>query len=437
VRRRIITTAVTAAATTGLLTALLAAAPPASADPATVASFPGPASATRYRGPAFDTCTAPSASVMTAWLASPYRAIGVYVGGTNRSCAQPNLTPQWVTAVTGQGWRLLPIYLGLQAPCSDRVAAKKIIPSRAADQGVAAAVDAINSLTALGLRPGSIVYGDIEAYSPAIVPCRDAVLRYVSSFTEELHRHGYLSGIYANLGSGVAHLAASYQSTRYARPDVLWVARWDGTQSLAFAGVPSTSWSVHQRAKQYLGDHDETYGGAKINIDSDWLDAPVGTVARPQVVTLSTQLRTAPSNSATAAGPVAAGTPVQLICQAPGTKVASTTVWDKLSTGAYISDQYLNTPSKTGFSAGLPRCYYPYQVIPVAGTTVRSAVGATAPKKGTLYGGALAWTVCQKAASARTGSTKVWNQLDSGNYVTDFDVATASQTSYTSPIPRC
>ena len=52
------------------------------------------ATATRYIGLAFDTCTAPTVAQMTAWKASPYRAIGIYIGGVNRGCAQPQLTAQ-------------------------------------------------------------------------------------------------------------------------------------------------------------------------------------------------------------------------------------------------------------------------------------------------------------------------------------------------------
>ena len=45
-----------------------------------------------FTGLGFDACAAPSSRTMTAWAASPYRAIGVYIGGSNRGCSQPNLT---------------------------------------------------------------------------------------------------------------------------------------------------------------------------------------------------------------------------------------------------------------------------------------------------------------------------------------------------------
>jgi hypothetical protein len=46
---------------------------------------PVAASARGFRkGLGFDACTAPSRSAMSGWSASPYSAIGVYIGGANR-----------------------------------------------------------------------------------------------------------------------------------------------------------------------------------------------------------------------------------------------------------------------------------------------------------------------------------------------------------------
>src|SRR6266571_413881 len=50
-----------------------------------------PASATSYTGQGFDACTAPSSAFMSTWKsASPYGAVGIYIGGADRACAQPN-----------------------------------------------------------------------------------------------------------------------------------------------------------------------------------------------------------------------------------------------------------------------------------------------------------------------------------------------------------
>ncbi len=56
-----------------------------------------------FTGYAFDACKAPTTASLQAWAASPYRALGIYIGGANRACAQPNLTPQWVLDTTALG----------------------------------------------------------------------------------------------------------------------------------------------------------------------------------------------------------------------------------------------------------------------------------------------------------------------------------------------
>ena len=409
-------------------------APTASAEPGVVTKFPVGASATWFKGQGLDACTAPSLGQMTAWSASPYRAIAVYVGGPNRGCSQPNLTPAWVSAVSAKGWKLMPIYVGLQAPCATRSTFDSIVAAQAGAQGTASAVDAVASLKALGLRWGSIVYTDMESYRPEIPGCSEAVLTYLSAFTKELHRRGYLAGVYGKAASTIGDLSKAYESRVYARPDAIWLAEWDGVKSLAgFAGVPATSWSVHQRAKQYLGDHYETYGDVRLRIDSNLLDTPVATVAGSFRSTARTKVWPAPSTTGTAAGVIEKAVALKVVCQAPGTAVSGTKVWDKLSTGMYISDHYVNTTS----SSSVPRCLYPYQVTPTVGTISRSGAGITFPQNGSVASGTLAWTVCQTPASAATGTSKVWDRLQNGRYVPDYDLASASLTTYSPAVPRC
>ncbi|MFI6283509.1 glycoside hydrolase domain-containing protein [Streptomyces sp. NPDC051018] len=429
------------ASTAGLLgaAAVLALAPSAAAEPATPVAYPTGATATRYSGLAFDTCTAPPLTAIRAWSASPYRAVGVYFGGVNRTCAQPQLTPSWVASVSALKWRLLPIYKGLQPPCGARPTDAKIslVPAAARSQGTAAATDAIARAGALGMRPGSAFYNDIEHYAQTDAPCRVAVLSYISSWTKELHRRGYVSGVYMNLNLGAKQLSDVFTSTAYARPDALWTARYDGVDSLrGWAGIPDSRWAVHQRAKQFRGTHSETYGGVTISIDTNRLDAPVATVAHPYTATSTTPLnaRTGPSTAYPVARAYAPGAALTVVCQTPGPKVGTTAVWDKLADGTYVSDRYVSTPSKTTYSAPLPRCVYPYQT--TATLTERSGPGAAYAARGTSPNGALAWVYCQRAGS-RVGTTNVWSRLDTGRYVTDYYVANPSNTTYSKPVPRC
>lgn len=404
-------------------------------------SYPRAASAQTYHGLAMDTCAAPSLAAMAAWRSSPYRGVGAYIGGSSRTCPQDNLTRGWVSRVTSLGWRILPIYKGLQPPCGARPQDPKISrdPGTARGQGRNAASDAVAQATALGMLPGSALYNDIEHYSTTDNGCRLAVLNYVSGWTQRLHQRGYVSGVYANLSSGARHLSAVYSSASYARPDALWIARWDGNPSLkAWAGISDSKWSNVQRAKQYLGDHVETHGGVSINIDSDSVRAPVAAVARSYRVTSSLPLngRSGPTTSS----PVVETHPVRgalpVVCQTPGSKVRTTAVWDKLTTGAYVTDFYVSTPSKTTYSKGVPRCRYPYQVTSPTGVNKRSGPGVSYPVVASFAPGALAWVTCQRPGS-RVGTTRVWDHLVAGGYVTDYYVATPSTTTYSSPLPRC
>jgi uncharacterized protein YraI len=417
---------------------LLSDALPAAAEPATTVRYPRDASATRFNGYAFDACTAPSAATMKAWTASPYDAVGVYVGGVNRACGQPNLTSTWVSTVAVQGWRLIPIYVGHQAPCTGRLNAVKFTASSAAADGTADAADAVAKAKALGMLPGTAIYGDMENYSTTDATCRTAVLTFVSAWTKELHRQGYLSGMYANLSLGATQLSDSYNSTTYARPDALWIARWDSSATLTgWSGIPDSQWSNHQRGKQYRGDHNETYGGVTINIDSDRFDAPVATVGHNYRVTSTTDLngRSGPTTSASIVKTYAPGSSVKVVCQTPGAAVAGTTVWDKLSDGNYVSDYYVSTPSHTTYSAPLPRCTYPYQVT-TSTLNERTGPGSSYSIARTLSNGALAWIYCQRSGSA-VNSTSVWDRLQDTYYVSDYYVATPSKTTYSAPIPRC
>ncbi|MGH2891095.1 MAG: DUF1906 domain-containing protein, partial [Solirubrobacteraceae bacterium] len=226
-----------------------------------------------FTGGGFDACKTPSQSQMTAWGASPYRAIGVYIGGTNMACSQPNLTPTWVAQQSAAGWHLIPIYVGLQAPtnsCGCR--AMSGVTATASSQGVAAAQDAVIDAQAIGLGAGNPLYLDMEGYNTTSANTA-AVLAFVSGWTDQLHAEGYLSGVYSSSDSGIADLASQY-GTGYAEPDEIWIANWNG-QSLSTAdpNAPPADWASHQRLHQYEGAHDERYGGVRINIDGDYVDA--------------------------------------------------------------------------------------------------------------------------------------------------------------------
>ncbi|MFC8236210.1 glycoside hydrolase domain-containing protein [Streptomyces sp. NPDC057284] len=235
-----------------------------------------------YQGKGFDACTAPSQAAMNAWQASsPYSAVGVYISGSFRGCAQPNLTASWVTSQTNNGWRLFPIDVGRQAPCTSYSLKMSTDPATAKSQGVTAAAGAITAASNLGIPAGSAIYSDIEAYT-STASCKAAVLSYLSGWTERLHSSGYLSGFYSSAASGIKDAASEYSNSAYTRVDHLFYAWWNGAADTNTGSyVPSTYWSNHQRIHQYAGEVTESYGGYSINIDRDYLDVGNGTPPTP------------------------------------------------------------------------------------------------------------------------------------------------------------
>jgi hypothetical protein len=209
---------------------------------------------------------------MRAWAASPYRSLGVYFGGSNRSCAQPELTADWVTEQTAAGWHLIPIYLGMQASCTLSTKPNKIDDARAYAQGREAAADAVVQARAIGLATNSTLVYDMEAYAADDPACTEGVVRFIGGWSAGLHDLGYLSGFYSSMNSGVRDLVAAYDRSGYVRPDQVDFARWDQLSTTSDAAIPPTRWTPHRRIKQWRGDHVETYGGVSINIDNDRLD---------------------------------------------------------------------------------------------------------------------------------------------------------------------
>jgi hypothetical protein len=346
---------------------------------------------------------------MQAWRTSPYQAVGVYISGRNRACTQPQLSPSWVADVTAMGWKLLPISLGSQAPCRDNKKKTPMKARTAAASGTAEAAAAVLAAKNLGLLPGTPIYADVEPYNAARARCVRSVAVYLSAYTRELHRLGYLSGMYGTLGSGMTDAAKRYASTAYARPDAVWFARWDRSPSLkGWANVPDNRWARSQRVKQYQGDHRETHGGVTMLVDSNSVDAPVATVARNYPVTSAATLnfRASPRTGAKSAGSAEPGTDVPVVCQVTGTEVEGSKIWDKLSDGSYVSDVYVGA----GARKPVPVCSYPVQVLTSGGATARSSPAETGVVAGKLPLGSLAWVLCQPPQPA-------WVQLNNGTYL--------------------
>jgi hypothetical protein len=229
-----------------------------------------------FTGLAFDTCTAPSSATMSAWRSgSSYGAAAVYIGGANRGCAQPQLTPSWVKAVSTAGWKLIPLYVGAQPPCQTGGSPERITPATASSLGAHDGADAVAKASALGMGPASAVYLDMEAYNTSDTSCNGAVLTYVQAWDRALHAGGYVAGFYGFTSSSAAAVANA-KTTMADMPDALWYAKYDGVNSTT-TGYPFSSglWTGHRRGHQYQVNSKETHGGVTLTVDRDAWDGPV------------------------------------------------------------------------------------------------------------------------------------------------------------------
>ncbi|MFD3659914.1 DUF1906 domain-containing protein [Streptomyces sp. NPDC058659] len=250
---------------------------PAAAAPAAGASLSAP----RFAGKAFDTCEAPSLAVMKAWLTSPYRAVGIYFGGRGRGCpTQKELNPAWVASAHAMGWRLLPLFVGSQAPCVHSAAKRPYaIGANPWSQGVREAGEAARAARALGIGTSSPLYLDIESYRVEDTRCAATTLSFVRAWNREVRRLGYVPGYYSSVDTGIRHIEGERKAGTEDLPSVLWFARWRGVPALyAEASLHPEAWMPHARIHQYAGNVAESYGGRRMLIDRNAVDAPVARV---------------------------------------------------------------------------------------------------------------------------------------------------------------
>lgn len=330
------------------------------------------AASSTFTGMAFDTCGAPSASAMNAWLASPYRAAGIYIGGSMRACGDGNLSAAWVSQVRGLGWGLLPLYVGLQAPCVGQSGLSKISAAHAATQGTASADDAVSRAKHFGLGAGTPVYYDMEAYNPSVAGCSHTVMTFLSAWSAELHRRGYKSGAYGSTGSLMVDLAKSLGTSGFVAPDDVWFAHWNQLQTSSDAAsypkFADSYWRAHQRVHQYSGGSTQTWGGVSMNIDANWVDGLVA--GSPVPVSYGTNILGPGSNGFVFTGSMTywrPGAPAGLKHMAYWTKSNGSTEsngasWSPhLSPGKYDVEVYVPATNATAKA--------PYTITDAVGTT--------------------------------------------------------------------
>src|SRR6202012_3074562 len=118
----------------------------------------------------------------------------------------------------------------------------------------------------LGISAGSTLWYDLENFDQTKTRCRTASLAFLSGWTRGLHAQHYVSGVYSSAGSGIWALDQARVKTPglYQLPDRIWLARWDGKANISTSYIRPDGWVPGNRMKQYVGGHNETWGGTTI-----------------------------------------------------------------------------------------------------------------------------------------------------------------------------
>ncbi|MBO9521088.1 MAG: DUF1906 domain-containing protein [Nocardioidaceae bacterium] len=261
------------------------AARPAPANPATPASPAMPvapvvpvrplSASAAWSGYAFDACRAPSQRVMDRWrTASPFTGVGIYLGGIHRACDQQHLTRAWVSRQLRSGWKLLSIWVGPQASCTGYDHRIPRRPGRARAAGQRQARQAVAAARALRVPAGETLFYDLEPFSTRHAGCRRSSLAFLEEWTREIRRHGYRSGVYGAVGSGISLLSRA--SATYVRPDAVWYAWIDRVGDMPRRYVRNTAFMRTSRVHQYALDQAVEFGGIRMRID--WNFVSLGAV---------------------------------------------------------------------------------------------------------------------------------------------------------------
>jgi flagellar protein FlgJ len=140
-------------------------------------------------------------------------------------------------------------------------------------------------------------------------------------------------------------------------------------------------------------------------------------------------VRTGPGTSYAAAGSVANGARLAVVCQVAGQMirgtVRQTAAWDRLSNGRYVSDAYVAwSPSRPA----LATCGAVGATVRTGGDPLNLRANASTwhGPVGTVPNGARITVACQLAGQTITGTVRrssLWNRLSNGRYLSDAYVA--------------
>jgi hypothetical protein len=241
-----------------------------------------------FSGLGFDTCSAPDQATMDDLrLQSPYWGVGVYFGGEERGCAQPELNAGWVRRQASRGWHIFPVWVGPQSKCADAqgrfdstISASNRMATR---QGIRQANRAVRAAQHVGLAQGSTLFVDVEAYDNTDSGCNQPVLSYQSGWDERLRSLGWKAGYYTAAASGMLALDSirATQPGAYSMPDAVWFSHANGKPTTNGTPWVRNRFWQHARVHQYRIDVDRTFGDVTLSLDENAIEIGKGSVPGP------------------------------------------------------------------------------------------------------------------------------------------------------------
>ncbi len=238
------------------------------------------------------------------WDNSPYFDVGFYLpyGSALQSCDVTDLSSDWITTVSGQGWGLMPIWAGLQAPCyvqnpDNPIATFHWNPTDARTDGQNEALNALYVAASVGLTSGdpddgyspTIIYDDLERYTPSTMDstntysCGDAAAAFVDGWVSTMMSElGTLhTGVYASPSNALDWTTRTTIISNF--PENVWltgtndnVTVWNLYPTHQSIFPDTGQWSGTQRIHQYTSNDWTTWGDTdSIQIDNDIEDATI------------------------------------------------------------------------------------------------------------------------------------------------------------------
>lgn len=202
-----------------------------------------------------------------------------YIGGSSENSNCTAASGSWINTVTTsptQAWDLVFTWVGPQVPssCTNRTFSTymSLNTTTAYNQGKTEGANAYNQLVSLGINTlNAPVEYDIEGYNGG-TSCRAAVSSFAKGWADQLALPPVQkSGIY---GSSCSSYLDDFWTDGNA-PNFIWGADWGNPKNTtSIVCVSDSHWTNHQRHEQWMGGHNEAWGGVTLSIDSDCANGP-------------------------------------------------------------------------------------------------------------------------------------------------------------------